>query len=275
MASLLQAWVRGLWEPKDVTLSKEIVKKLNLPPSTSQFILALRPLDAPNSVVYVLSTLYRSEKAASDTRDLIVAAQPRAVVSLVDVGAIQLLQEEEKVASRDGGGATFPTSILEVLQESLIENLDVVSYESRARIRAEKSIFGAGLFSDVIEAKHAATEVNAEFRYLGFPYRTLLAFEGHDAEEEQEKSSGNNSPNSPKLQKEGYDHAATRPATNGLTSLGAHTPLEEIRKWRQSSSVALAQAFGHNGNEIRSSSTQRLVDLLSKNSTTITAYGKK
>lgn len=266
--------MRSLWEPKHVTLSKELVKKLNLPPSTSQFIVALRPSDAPNSVVYVLSTLYRSEKAASDARDLIAAAQPKAVVSLVDVGVIQLLQEEEKVASRGGGEDAFPTSIVEVLQEVLIENPDVVSYDSRARILAEKCIFGAGLFSDVIEAKQAATKVSAEFRYLGFSLRTLLAIKGHDAEEEQEKSSGHNSPNSPKLENEGEEHAGTRRATSRLTSLGADTPLEEIRKWRQSSSVALAQAFGHNGNELRSSSTQRLVVLPSSNSSTIHSLWK-
>jgi hypothetical protein len=177
MAMPLPLWLRALWEPKDLTQSRKLVQELHLPPSTSQFVYALRPSDAPDSVVYILSSLPLSERSATDARKVIEAAHPKAVVSLVDLRAIESFKEEEKLA---GEPFSVPSSTLGVIQEHLERDPDVVPYASRARAQVSRSIFGTGMFSDVLEAKAAASEADASFHYIDFPYRIDAEYGGDD-----------------------------------------------------------------------------------------------
>jgi hypothetical protein len=47
----------------------------------------------------------------------------------------------------------------------------VVPYASRARAQVSRSIFGTGMFGDVLEAKAAASKADASFQYIDSPYR--------------------------------------------------------------------------------------------------------
>lgn len=236
MAALLLEWLRAWIDPKDIVESRELVKKLNLPETTSQFVLALRPKDSPDSVVYLFSSLYFSEKAVSDVRELIAATQPKAVVALVDLESIREFREEEKLASES---FEVPTSILGVIKENIERDPQVVPYLSRARIQASKSIFGAGAYSDVLEAKESAAKVNASFRYVDFPYRSSPSHYDHNADEPESPSRELSAQNA-----NGQSDAGR--ITQGLRSFATETPLIELRQWRESCSVALAQMFDQN-----------------------------
>lgn len=242
MAALLPSWLRALFfDPKDIVESREIVKKLNLPETTAQFVLALRPKDSPESVVYLLSSLYFSEKAVSNVRELISATQPKAVVALVDLECISGVKEEEKLAAES---FEVPTSILGVIRENIERNPQVVPYKSRARVEVSKSVFGAGAYSDVLEAKASAAKVNASFRYVDFPYRS--------SPNHYDPSTNADDPESPSResfeiqQSDAVNSAVDRRATQGLRSFATESPLNELRLWRESCSVALAQMFGDN-----------------------------
>lgn len=210
------------------------MKKLGLPESTSQFVLALRPKDAPESVVYFLSSLYFSEKAVSDVRELIAATQPKAVVALVDLESISSFREEEKFASES---FQVPTSIFGVIKENIERDPKVVPYNSRARIELSKSIFGVGAYGHILEAKESAAKVNATFRYVDFPYRSSP--DHYDpAEPSPESSEHDGDPPS---------HAVNPSrVTHGLRNFAAETPLHELHSWRESCSAALAQMLDQN-----------------------------
>lgn len=250
MAALLPEWLRSWFDPKDIAESRELVKKLKLPEATSQFVLALRPKDSPESVVYLLSSLYFSEKAVLDVRELIAATQPKAVVALVDLESITEFREEEKFSAKDSESFEVPTSTLGVIKENIERDPKVVPYLSRARIQVSRSIFGAGAYSDVLEAKESAAKVNASFRYVDFPYRSSAHHYDPAVNAEEPESSGREfSGQKPRAdgneQSDAVNSAVARRATQGLRSFATETPLSELRQWRESSSVALVQMFDH------------------------------
>jgi hypothetical protein len=67
-----------------------------------------------------------------------------------------------------------------VIQEHLERDPDVVPYVSRARAQVSRFIFGTGMFSDVLEAKAAASKADASFHYIDFPYRIDDDYGGDD-----------------------------------------------------------------------------------------------
>ena len=249
-------WLRAWFDPRDLVQSRKLVEKLNLPGSTSQFVLALRPRDSPESVVYLLSSLHFSEKAVADVRELIAATQPKAVVALVDLEAIEYFREEEKLAAEDSGSFGVPTSVLGVIQENIARDPNVVPYRSRARIELGKSIFGTLSYGDILEAKASAAKVKANFRYIDFPYRSSGHLDdpaGNDDEaaagepdRPSAESSRQNFLAAGNLQNGVVNYKVTRRETQGLRSFVSSTSLNELRQWRESSSVALAQMFDQN-----------------------------
>jgi hypothetical protein len=46
------------------------------------------------------------------------------------------------------------------------------------------------------------------------------------------------------------DSAITRRVAQGLRSVGENTPLDELRRWRESCSFALVQLFGHQSSKV-------------------------
>jgi hypothetical protein len=256
MAELLPNWLRAWFQSPDVVESRKLVQKLNLPESTSQFVLALRPKGAPESVVYLLSSLYFSEKAVANVRELIAATQPKAVVALVDLEAIESFREEERLAGEESESFGVPTSGLGVVREHIGRDPNVVPYNSRARVQLARSIFGAGQYGDVLEAKESAAKVNADFRYIDFPYRASGHLDDPAVDEGEAAADEGRSP-SEELPRQNFllagnvqsgaeNYVATRRVTQGLRSFATKTPLDELREWRESSSVALAQMFDRN-----------------------------
>jgi hypothetical protein len=73
---------------------------------------ALLPSAASDSVAYLLSSLPLSERFRVRVRFVIKATHPKAVVSLVDLTAIESLEEEEKLA---GELFSVPSSTLGVI----------------------------------------------------------------------------------------------------------------------------------------------------------------
>ncbi|KAG0591268.1 hypothetical protein KC19_1G162400 [Ceratodon purpureus] len=248
MAALVPHWLRAWFQPPDITHSRQLVAELQLPDSTAQFVLALRPHGAPEAVVYLLSSLYFSEKAVADVRELIAATQPKAVVALVDLEAIESFREEERVA---GESFAVPSSVLGVIREHVERDPNVVPYSSRARVELARSMFGAGAYGDVLEAKESAAKVNANFRYIDFPYRSSLEHlddpgvsEGGAGERPSGELFRENFVPGGEVQSGGAgNYGATRRATQGLRACATRTPFDELRQWRESSSVALAQMF--------------------------------
>lgn len=235
----LVAWARALWEPKEVTLSRGLVQRLGLPSSTAQFVLALQPPESPESVVYLLSTLQFSERSVSDARKLIAAAKPKAVVSLVDVELLDALQDEEDVkeqtvvAAGDGDSAAVvvPTTSLGVVVECLLGKSEILSYESKARILAAKSIFGTGLFGDVLEAKSAAAELGTPFYWLGFSYRDDSSSLTSEEDDERTK----------------IEVVPARRAANSLVKLNVRISQREREKWREFSTSFFSEALRSDG----------------------------
>ncbi|XP_024393122.1 uncharacterized protein [Physcomitrium patens] len=258
MAASLLDWLRAWFDPKDLVESRELVKKLNLPESTSQFVMALRPKDSPESVVYLLSSWYFSEKAVRDVRELIAKAQPKAVVALVDLESIDSFREEERLAAKDGVPVEVPTSSFDVVRENF-ERDPIVPYDSRARVRLANSIFGTGAYGDVLEAKEAAAKVNALFRYIDYPYRSSAhpqpPAEGESStpaetpstspDPVQDSSRQNLLANDNRVL-DALNSEVTRRVTEGLRRMVTESPLAELHQWRKSTSQALAQMFGHN-----------------------------
>lgn len=203
-----------------------------------------------------------------DVRELVAATQPKAVVALVDLEAIESFREEEKLALKEGGSFRVPTSVLGVIQENIERDPNVVPYSSRARIEIARSIFGAGAYGDVLEAKESAAKVNASFRYIDFPYRSsghlddpgVSEDEGAAgaAESSSRELSGQNSLAAGDFRSGAVNYVATRRATQGLRSFATKSPLDELRQWRESSSVALAQMFDQKrSSSVASSSKDR------------------
>ncbi|CAM6078794.1 unnamed protein product [Sphagnum tenellum] len=235
----LVAWARALWEPKEVTLSRGLVQRLGLPSSTAQFVLALQPPESPESVVYLLSTLQFSERSVSDARKLIAAVKPKAVVSLVDVELLDALQDEEDVKEQTvvaaGGGdaaaVVVPTTSLGVVVECLLGKSEILSYESKARILAAKSIFGTGLFGDVLEAKSAAAELGTPFYWLGFSYRDDSSSLTSEEDDERTK----------------IEVVPARRAANSLAKLNVRISQREREKWREFSTSFFSEALRSDG----------------------------
>ncbi len=181
-------WLRGLllWQKQPkiddaVTISQNLVSSLNLPDSTTQFVTALRHPDEPSAVVYIVATSPLSANSLSDIRHVVRAAEPRAVVSLIELQDLRCLQEEERFGAgkAEEEEAAVPTSIFGVIRECFLKEVEDGSFESRARIEALRSIFGTGFFGHALEAKQAAKDSRAAFYYLNFPCRTRDALGGH------------------------------------------------------------------------------------------------
>jgi hypothetical protein len=73
-----------------------------------------------------------------------------------------------------------PSSTMGVIHEHLERDSDVVPYASRTRAQVSRSIFGTGMFINVLEAKAAASKADASIHYIDFPYQIDAEYGGDD-----------------------------------------------------------------------------------------------
>lgn len=160
------AWFRklqNLWPFRidELRDSKQLVKKLNIPEDTKQFVLAIRDPQT-QSLIYILSALNLSERSASDATCLITEIKPDAV--LVQAGASpfsQLHSEEDSVP--------LPTSSFEVIKRCFLDKVGRDMYENVASNFVLREIFGTSFHGPLLAAKNAADNVGSSFLVIESP----------------------------------------------------------------------------------------------------------
>lgn len=158
LVNLQKLWPFRTDELRD---SKQLVKKLNIPEDTKQFVLAIRDPQT-QSLIYILSALNLSERSVSDATCLIREIKPDAV--LVQAGASpfsQLDSEEDFVP--------LPTSSFGVIKRCFLDKISRDMYENVACNFVLREIFGTSFHGPLLAAKKAAEHVGSSFVVIESP----------------------------------------------------------------------------------------------------------
>ncbi|XP_042467156.1 uncharacterized protein LOC122050304 [Zingiber officinale] len=145
-----------------------LVRKLSIPDTTKQFVLALHEPDS-DAVVYILAAQNLSLQSAFDAEDLIKEVKPKTVVAQISLSALADIQAEEKDVRNDQANLV-PTSSIGVLKRCFIEKISKDHYENFAGRQVLQEIFGVGCYGHFLSAKRAAEEIGSDFMLLESPY---------------------------------------------------------------------------------------------------------
>ncbi|CAJ1933994.1 unnamed protein product [Sphenostylis stenocarpa] len=160
------AWfwnLQNLWPFRvdELRDSKQLVRKLNIPEHTKQFVCAVRDSQT-QSVVYVLSVLNLSERSASDAECLIREIKPDAVLVQAGVSPFSQLQSEEY-------SVPLPTSSFGVIKRCFIDKIGRDMYENAAGNFVLREIFGTSFHGPLLAAKRASEDVGSSFLVIESP----------------------------------------------------------------------------------------------------------
>ncbi|XP_071712968.1 uncharacterized protein [Rutidosis leptorrhynchoides] len=171
MATGIMCYVQSLWpfakiRNDDLRVSDSLVRDLDIPDETKQFVFAIREPES-QAVIYILCVQNLSERSAVDAKRVVRCVKPEAVVAQVkevEFDDAPFLGDEEK---------SIPTSSLQVLKRCFLHKIGTDKYENVAGSLVLKEIFGVGFNGHYSAAKQMAEEVGSSFFLLESPFVKL------------------------------------------------------------------------------------------------------
>ncbi|KAK9690932.1 hypothetical protein RND81_09G164200 [Saponaria officinalis] len=146
---------------KDLKVSNSLVNKLRIPDSTKQFVFAIQDTQT-KAVIYILYVHGLSEKSAADTKYLIKAVRPDAVISDWSWGY------NINHDFGDSQNEPIPTSVFKVVKQCFLYRTNKDRYQNVARNCLLQEIFGVGYERHHIVAMKTAEEIGSSF-LMGSP----------------------------------------------------------------------------------------------------------
>ncbi|XP_057957984.1 uncharacterized protein LOC131150924 [Malania oleifera] len=172
LLSLIFSHIQDIWpfsslKLDDLKVSKKLVRRLQIPDETKQFVFAIHEPES-QAIVYILAVQNLSQQSAADAECLINEVQPEAVVVQVPASAmVEILAEENK--PRDDLVKSMPTTSFGVLKSCIVDKINKEMYENMAGNLVLQEIFGISFHGHVLAAKKAAEEVGSPFFLIESP----------------------------------------------------------------------------------------------------------